>query len=118
LGAGDGIFAACTGKIFGAMLPKSGKRAKCCGVVATLQEVSQTLALRASVRTIFCIVDVDLQLRCKKLRETGVRKVQDKARTSYEIDELLNKTQISGPYRAYKNSLQRSKIRLLIYHVL
>lgn len=68
----DWILVASAGEVFRAVLPEGGQGAERGGVVAALQEVAQALALRAPVRGIFGIVDVDLELGGEKVCEAGV----------------------------------------------
>lgn len=46
------------------------------------------------------IVDIDIKLGGKKVRETRVGKIQHKPGTSDECDEVVNKSQINGADRA------------------
>jgi hypothetical protein len=86
------------------MLPERREGPDSSGVVAALQELAQALALRAAIHRIFRVIDIDLELGGEEVAEAGVGKLQHKAGTSYEVDEIIHKTKIDGPYRANKPS--------------
>ena len=73
------------------MFPERGKCADSGGVIAVLQKVAQPFPLGPAVHREFGIVDVDLQLGCEKFREARVGKIENEARASDKVNEIIDK---------------------------
>lgn len=83
-------------------------------VIDLLKEAAQPLSFGAAVLGVDRIIDIDIQLRGKKLRETRIRKIQHVAAASDEFHEVVNQTQINGTYRA-DEFLPRGGLVLCVY---
>jgi len=77
-------------------------------VVALLQAATQPFALRDAVLRIFRIVDVDLQLSRKELREARIGEIQDEAAPSNKIQEVVDESQVDGTDRTNGVSSRKS----------
>lgn len=102
----NGIGAAATQEILRTVLPECRQDADGGGVVANLEEITQPFSLRSAVGRELGIVDVDLQLGRKEIREANVGKIEDEPWAPDEVNKVIYNAQINRSYRANKFSFR------------